>query len=309
MIVVPGGRDCVCGGRGCVETESAGSALALHLAVHGLPLETRAESLLASDEPAARAVLRDWAGPLRVAIDTLSVTLAPEAVLVGGGLGAAMVAALARVPKETGDWFDPQVIPAALGDDAGVVGAAAAALAGAGAKRVVLVNGVPASGKSRVARALAAETGWPVLTLDTIKEPFLQALQPVDRPFNRKLGQSAYQAIFGLLADAPGGTFILDAWFGFQPAAVLTEGLERAGVGAVVEVWCAAPPEEIGRRYAARVAGRTPGHPGLDYVPELVELAARAQPEGTRPTLRVGTDGQVDAAAIADWAGRALGQV
>lgn len=305
LIVRPNGLPCVCGGRGCVETESAGLALPRHIAAHGLPPGTRAESLLASTDPAARAALHDWAAPLRTAIDNLTVTLAPEAILIGGGLGAAMAAALRDVPKGTGDWFDPVILPAALGDDAGVIGAARAA-AGHAARRVVLVNGVPASGKSRVARALADQTGWPILALDTIKEPFLQSLQPVDRPFNRKLGQAAYQAIFGTLADAPPGTFILDAWFGFQPAEVLAEGLARAGITAAVELWCAAPPEEIGRRYGTRAATRTPGHPGPEYVPELVALATRARPEGTRPTLTVDTTQPIDGVALADWATRAL---
>jgi glucokinase len=241
-----------------------------------------------------------------VAIDTLAVTLAPEAVLIGGGLGGAMAAALARVPKGTGDWFAPRVLPAALGDDAGVIGAAAAALR-AHSKRAVLVNGVPASGKSHVAQALAAATGWPVLALDTVKEPFLEALQPVDRAFNRRLGQAAYQAIFGLLADAPpGGTFILDAWFGFQPPEILDQGLARAGVARAVEIWCRAAPEEIGRRYATRAPNRIPGHPGVDYVPELIALARRAAPQGTRPVLEVDTSSAVDGRTLAAWAMAAL---
>lgn len=308
LIVRPDGLRCVCGGRGCVETESAGLALPRHVAAHGLPPDTRAETLLASTDPAARAALHDWAAPLRTAIDSLAVTLAPEAILIGGGLGGAMAAALRDVPKGTGDWFDPVVRPAELGDDAGVIGAAAAArdVSDQAPRRVVLVNGVPASGKSRVARALADQTGWPILALDTIKEPFLQSLQPVDRPFNRKLGQAAYQAIFGTLADAPPGTFILDAWFGFQPPEVLAEGLSRAGITAAVELWCAAPPKEIGRRYGARAATRTPGHPGPEYVPELVELATRARPQGTRPTLTVDTTQPIDGAVLADWAARML---
>ena len=114
-----------------------------------------------------------------------------------------MTGALALVAKGTCDWFDVPVVAARLGDDAGVIGAAAAALRSKPAKRAVLVNGVPASGKSGVARALSAETGWPILALDTVKEPFLRALAPVDRPFNRRLGQAAYQAIFGVIADAP----------------------------------------------------------------------------------------------------------
>lgn len=308
LIVNPGGHLCVCGARGCVEAESAGTAFARHLADHGFPAGTRAEALALSDDPRAAAVLRAWAGPLRMAIDNLSVTLAPEALVIGGGAGAGMVAALGLIGKGTGDWFDISVRAAELGDDAGVIGAAASALRARPVKRAVLVNGVPASGKSGVARALVAETGWPILSLDTVKEPFLRELAPVDRPFNRRLGQAAYQAIFGVMAEAPAGsTFILDAWFGFQPETVLAEGLARAGIGAVAEIWCATDPQEIGRRYATRAQGRAPGHPGAEYVPELVDLATRAAPAGTRPVLRVDTALPPDGRALAGWLRETLG--
>ena len=48
-------------------------------------------------------------------------------------------------------------------------------------KRAILVNGVPASGKSTVARAVTDRFGWPLLALDTIKEPFFDEIGAVDR--------------------------------------------------------------------------------------------------------------------------------
>ncbi|MGL4308983.1 MAG: ROK family protein, partial [Paracoccaceae bacterium] len=61
LVVMPDGRQCVCGRRGCVETESAGKALAVHLAEAGLPPETRAEDLLSRpDDPLAVKVLAAW---------------------------------------------------------------------------------------------------------------------------------------------------------------------------------------------------------------------------------------------------------
>jgi len=156
-----------------------------------------------------------------------------------------------------------------------------------------------------VARALAEATGWPRLTLDTVKGPFLTTLAPVDRPMNRRLGRAAYDAIFDLIADASGGTFIMDAWFGFQPAEVLDAGLARAGITEIAEIWCHAPPEEIGARYAARVATRDPGHPGMDYVPELIALATRARPMARGPVREVGTTMPMDVAALLSWLGAA----
>lgn len=166
-------------------------------------------------------------------------------------------------------------------------------------KRAVLVNGVPASGKSTVARVISDRYGWPLFAIDTVKEPFFTELGIGDRDYNRKLGRAAYAAIFDTIAGFPDGlTVVVEAWFGFQPAEVLARHLAHAGLEARVELWCHAPPEEIGRRYAARVALRPAGHPGLDYVPELVALAGRAQPIGAGPLLAVDTTRGLDLAGL-----------
>ena len=124
-------------------------------------------------------------------------------------------------------------------------------------KRAIIVNGVPASGKSMVARALADATGWPLLALDTIKEALFEHLGRGDREHNRLLGRASFQAMFALIGDfPPGATVILDAWFGFQPRAVLNAHIARSGLGRIAEIWCHAPPGEIGARYASRVGTR-----------------------------------------------------
>ena len=48
-------------------------------------------------------------------------------------------------------------------------------------KSAVLVNGVPASGKSSIARLVSGATGWPLLGLDTIKEALFAHLGMGDR--------------------------------------------------------------------------------------------------------------------------------
>jgi len=157
-------------------------------------------------------------------------------------------------------------------------------------KAVVLVNGVPASGKSTVARAISSAGDWPLLALDTIKEAFFDHLGVGDRLYNRTLGKASYQAMFDLVRDFPKRTIVVtDAWFGFQPTEVLRAHLARAGVQRVVEVWCHAPPEIVGERYRARLESRSTGHLGADYIPELMELTRRAQPVGNWPQLSVDT--------------------
>ena len=169
-------------------------------------------------------------------------------------------------------------------------------------KRVVLVNGIPASGKSTVAVELSKRTGWLHLSLDGIKNPFLQLIDGVDRAFNRVLGRASYQAIWSIVADAPpGSTFIIDAWFGFQPKEVLRNYLIQANVTRLAEVWCDISGELAAERYLARLDQRLPGHPGKEYVPELIALANRAEPMAFGPVYLARQNQFVDINALNDW--------
>jgi glucokinase len=316
LIVNHAGRPCVCGQRGCVETESSGSSLRRHLDEAGFGPEALFEDILplaeAGDEQAIGVMMR-WAGPLRAAIGTLSATFDPEILLLGGGMGHAAIRALGFLP-ETGGWYVTDVRAAALGDDAGVIGAGLAARdlvtsskGRASGKQLVMVNGIPASGKSRLSHALSQRTGWPILALDTVKNPFLAHIEGVDRLFNRTLGKASYQAIFSIIRDAPeGSTFIVDAWFGFQPFELLQEHIAMAGITAVAEIWCHAPADVLAARYAARLDERLPGHPGAAYIPELIELAGRAQPCRIGPLLDIDTTQAPDDDATAGWVQAAL---
>ncbi|WP_312418423.1 ROK family protein [Shinella sp.] len=310
LVVNIGGQPCPCGQRGCVETESSGTSLRRHLDEGGYGPEVRFESVLqkaVSGDSRAVGVLNAWAGPLRAAINTLSAAFDPDVVVLGGGMGAAAVSALEFLP-ELQTWYQVDVRLAELGDDAGVIGCGLAALdhvsreAQGTGKRLVMANGVPASGKSGLAHALSQKTGWPVLALDTLKNPLLELIENVDRPFNRVLGRASYKSIFSVIKEAPAGsTFIVDAWFGFQPPEVLVEHVATAGITELVELWCHAPPEVIGERYERRTADRLPGHPGAPYVPELIELAKRAQPMRLGPVLDVETTSPTDIGEVFDW--------
>ncbi|MCE6075885.1 ROK family protein [Agrobacterium vitis] len=318
LVVNLHGQPCPCGQRGCIETESSGTALQRHLFEAGYAPETRFETLLtlaeSGDETALRVMVA-WAAPLKSAINTLSAAFDPDVVLLGGGMGKAALAALNFLPhSET--WYEADIRAARLDDDAGVIGCGLAAFdltnanhyaKPANGKRLVMVNGVPASGKSAISHKLAGETGWQVLSLDAIKDPFLELIADVDRPFNRILGRASYKSIFSIIRNAaPGTTFIVDAWFGFQPADVLKEHIAMAGITQIIELWCHAPAETIGERYRSRLENRLPGHPGASYIPELIELAQNAKPIGLGPVLDINTIQPKDARAILDWMEKAF---
>lgn len=129
-----GGGPCLCGRRGCIETTSSGTALGRHIRAAGLADQVSVEMLLKrakAGDMAAKAVIAEWAGPMRLAIDTIVAAFDPEIVVIGGGLGASMVEALEDHPAVT-PWYRCPVVGAKLGERAGVIGAGLAALASLG---------------------------------------------------------------------------------------------------------------------------------------------------------------------------------
>lgn len=147
-------------------------------------------------------------------------------------------------------------------------------------KKLILVNGIPASGKSTVSRTLSDYFAFPVLSIDEIKEPFMAGFADIiDRPLNRKLGYAAYESMFNIVNSSSTKTiFILDAWFGFREKGILATYLENAGCKKPVEIWNRITPDNVAERYKQRCGCRLKGHPGEEYIPELIRLAETAKP-------------------------------
>jgi len=169
-------------------------------------------------------------------------------------------------------------------------------------KTVILVNGVPASGKSTVARQIAKQFTLPLLTIDGIKEPFMAQFMNIDRGLNRKLGVAAYDVIWSIVANSPAGcSFVIDAWFGFQPRETLERYLSSAGVMQVLEIWNQISADNVIARYAQRLGSRQPGHPGKEYLPELAVLAERAMPMALGPVYHIEQDRGYDEGELTKW--------
>ncbi len=177
-------------------------------------------------------------------------------------------------------------------------------------RRVVLVNGVPASGKTTVARAVSASLGVPLLTLDTIKEQLFDELgSDGDREFGRALGRASLRAIWALIADfPPDALVVVDAWFRLPPHDAVLGGLRAAGCDRWVELWCSAPADLLAQRYAGRE--RHAGHPSAEaYVAELMDLARTAKPMAIGPCLKLDTSdvGSLDIGPVVSWIRANLG--
>jgi predicted kinase len=63
---------------------------------------------------------------------------------------------------------------------------------------VLLVTGLPATGKTTVARALAYALAVPMLAKDGIKEPLLELLGAADMAASRRLSDASFAALFSL---------------------------------------------------------------------------------------------------------------
>ena len=131
LIVDPAGPECYCGSRGCIEALAAGPALARAGAEHGYAdAEAVFAAAEAGEEPASAIVARS-ADAIETGVWSLIHAFLPEVILIGGGIGERHFAlyrdaakrAIARAvlaPKGA-----IRVVKAALGNDAGMVGAAA----------------------------------------------------------------------------------------------------------------------------------------------------------------------------------------
>jgi glucokinase len=138
VVVDPDGFRCTCGGRGCVETVAAGPHLARWAREHGwvAPLEADAKELADAanaGDPVALAAFRRGATAVAMMIASVAAVCDLDLVVIGGGVAksGALLFDPVREALATYAGLDfirnLRVLPAELGGDAGLVGAAALA--------------------------------------------------------------------------------------------------------------------------------------------------------------------------------------
>jgi len=135
ITVNPEGDRCGCGSRGCLETEASAPRLVRNYqALTGRTdvTDSRQVYLLAKDgDPAARESFRRLAYWLGIGIGTIINLLNPGKVLIGGGVVSAGKILLGPLEEEVRrrshsvPFAGCRIEKAALGNDAGLVGAAA----------------------------------------------------------------------------------------------------------------------------------------------------------------------------------------
>ena len=127
-VVAAGGEMCRCGGRGCLEEYASGRALERYYGKGLTGVEVG--RLAARGDPGALAAVAQVSGWLGVGLTNAANTFNPEVIVVGGGLSelGELLLAPAREVMATSALCPnrdiARVVGAALGNDAGVLGAA-----------------------------------------------------------------------------------------------------------------------------------------------------------------------------------------
>jgi len=164
------------------------------------------------------------------------------------------------------------------------------------ARQVVLVNGLPGSGKTTLAAALATRLDAPCLSKDAVKEALADAIDP---RASARVGAAAAETVWRLAA-APLARVVVESWW-FRPRDLdhALRGLATAGADAVVEVWCDVPPELARRRFEARVDRHAVHADDRDMSAEWAAWSAHGAPLALGPVVRQETDGPVDVELLA----------
>jgi glucokinase len=135
-VVDPGGVLCACGGRGCLEAiGSAGAISRLYRA--GLGSDDPTDNTLGAREVLERAqagdvlakkIWSDATDAIGLVLAQSVALLAPEAIVIGGGLAQAGAALFEPVERRMNSLLTfhrrPVLLPATVGENAGLVGAA-----------------------------------------------------------------------------------------------------------------------------------------------------------------------------------------
>jgi predicted kinase len=184
--------------------------------------------------------------------------------------------------------------------------------------RLVIVSGSSGSGKTSIARDLAAEMELTYLALDDIKEGLFDSLGvPKDEAETERLDTASYLLIDRL------GRRVLEGGVGLVVEGNFARGRAELTLGPLVArsratiVHCQIEPEAMVKRIKKRVEGKKPRHPGhADVEPdsEFVKLlddpeqfvAGRQDLEPPNldvPIMRLDTtkDHNPDVGSIVDW--------
>lgn len=172
---------------------------------------------------------------------------------------------------------------------------------------VVVVSGLPCSGKSTLAEHLRLTTGWQLLAKDAFKESLFASHGIGGREWSRKLSVEAYELLFSQALNSVRSS-----------SSCIIEGNFRAGRfegrfaelaadgGTLLQAHCFARADVLIRRFHERMPMRHIGHVDAESAAEI-ESEMRSDPQ--RPLLIDAPLVECDSEQTADWYVRATDQI
>jgi predicted kinase len=144
---------------------------------------------------------------------------------------------------------------------------------------VIVVTGLPCTGKSTIARRISSEFRLPYIAKDAFKESLFETLGFSDRAWSKKLSAASYGLMFEVLTSLleVGGSCVFEANFDPKVHGEPLASILGAFQARVAQVHCLTEPDVLLERFQSRWerGERHPGHVDHATLPELGALARR----------------------------------
>lgn len=151
---------------------------------------------------------------------------------------------------------------------------------------IILVTGLPCTGKTKIGKQIAEQFSLPYLHKDGIKESLFDSLGWSDRAWSKKLGAASYRLLFYFteVLLAAQQSMVLESNFSAQRDAPTLRLLQEKYGFQALEVQCVADGQELVERFRLRweAGDRHPGHVDAETFTELRDtlLAGHLPPLG-----------------------------
>ena len=139
--------------------------------------------------------------------------------------------------------------------------------------KLVIINGIPGTGKTTIAKPLAYQLGFPLISKDTIKEFLFDTIGVGDREWSKMLGKASSEFLYSLADDllSRGHSIVVESAFEHEFASPAIQKYIDKYKPEVYEIYCTTEKDIRRKRFEDRnkLGERHAGH--FDHVNYLNE--------------------------------------